>query len=290
MPKKYQMLSPKSTKKKIICLYGPTASYKTQCAVALAQRIDGVVINADSMQVYKEVPILTSQPNEQDRSIVQHKLYGIISPLSSFSVGKWLRLAIEEINNAKKQRHCPILVGGTGLYFSHLINGIAKIPEITDATKNQINNLIKESNSSYDLLKKYDAELAKKLSPRDKFRILRGLEVIVQTGQSILKWQEKNTIFFDRKDFLNIYICPPRETVYANINQRFLKMLDEGVENEVRSILAKYENQKLPKIIGLNTIKEYISGEKDFNTMVSEVQKLTRNYAKRQYTWFNNKL
>ena len=286
------MLNPKSIKEKIICIYGPTASSKSKLGVTVAQEIGGVIINADSMQVYKEMPILTSQPKDQRKNTVKHNLYGIISPISNFSVGDWLKLAVDQVNNVKKQGLCPILVGGTGLYFSNLIKGIAKIPNITQATKGKIEGLIKGLNSSelHKLLTKYDAELAKKLPPGDKARILRGLEVIVQTSKSILKWQKDNTIFFDRKEFFNIYLRPPKEMVYANINQRFLKMIDEGVENEVRNVLAKYDDQRLPKVIGLSTMKEYILGKKDFDTMVSDVQKLTRNYAKRQYTWFNNQL
>ena len=176
-------------------------------------------------------------------------------------------------------------------YRSNLIKGIAQIPAIKKTTKDKVKDLAnKHNNNIHSLLEKYDAKLAKKLSPKDKARILRGLEVVIQTGQSILEWQKNNTVFFDRKDFFNIYLCPPRVTVYENINQRFLKMLDRGVENEVKNILTKYNNQRLPKVIGLNIIREYILGKKDWNAMVSDVQKFTRNYAKRQYTWFNNQL
>ena len=129
------MLNPKSIKEKIICIYGPTASSKSKLGVTVAQEIGGVIINADSMQVYKEMPILTSQPKDQRKNTVKHNLYGIISPISNFSVGDWLKLAVDQVNNVKKQGLCPILVGGTGLYFSNLIKGIAKIPNITQPLK-----------------------------------------------------------------------------------------------------------------------------------------------------------
>ena len=285
------MLNPENIKGKIICIYGPTASSKSKLAIMLAQKIGGVIINADSMQVYKDVPILTSQPSNQEINIVKHKLYSIISLVTHFSVGEWIRLAVKQINDAKKQGLYPILVGGTGLYFSKLIKGIAQIPEIKNVTKDKVKNLVKENNNdTYSVLVKYDAKLAEKLQPKDKNRILRGLEVIIQTGKSILEWQKDNTVFFNREDFFNIYLCPLRDIVYENINQRFIRMLDQGVENEVKNILAKYNNQKIPKVIGLNTIKDYILSQKDRQTMISDVQKLNRHYAKRQYTWFNNQL
>jgi tRNA dimethylallyltransferase len=286
------MLNLENIKGKIVCIYGPTASFKSQFALELAQKISGVIINADSMQVYNGLPILTSQPSSEEKSMVTHKLYDIISLTANFSVNDWLQLAVHEINVAMKSGLKPILVGGTGLYFSSIIKGIAKIPEITKDTKDTVANLTEKlrNEEMHSLLAKYDDELGKRLQPNDKMRILRGLEVVIQTGKSILEWQKSNTIFFDADKFLKIYIRPEREMVYGNINQRFLKMLNDGVENEARNVLAKHQENRLPKIIGLSTLKDFTLGLKDQNAMAEEIQRLTRNYAKRQYTWFNNQL
>ena len=286
------MLKITPTKGKIICVYGPTASSKTKFAITLAKKIGGVVINADSMQVYSEVPILTSQPSYEEQGIISHRLYSIINLTSDFSVHQWLNLVVKEIDDIRKQNLHPILVGGTGMYLSSLINGIAKIPEITKTTKQKIEDLTREKSNAelHDILVKYDADLAKKLSVNDKIRILRGLEVIIETGKSILKWQECNDKFYNRDNFINIYINPSRTTLYDNINSRFLKMIELGVEQEVEEIIKKYDVDELPKIIGLAVLHDYILGDISFEEMVVIIQKNTRNYAKRQFTWFNNKL
>ena len=286
------MLSADRIKGKIICVYGPTASFKSKFAVELAQQVDGVIINADSMQVYEDVSILTSQPTNEEKNIVPHELYNIIQPTDRFSVNGWLQLAVRQINHAIERGLQPILVGGTGLYFSSIIKGIAQIPEITSDTKNTIKHSIEglSNEETHNLLARYDHELAIKLRPNDKIRILRGLEVVIQTGKSILEWQKLNTAFFNADKFFKIYLCPPRETLYDNINKRFFKMLDDGVVDEVNNVFTKHEEKIFPKIIGLSTIHEHILGQKDFDAMVDEVQTLTRNYAKRQYTWFNNQL
>jgi tRNA dimethylallyltransferase len=285
------MLNTKNAKGKIICIYGPTASSKSKLALNLAKKIGGVVINADSMQVYKDMPILTAQPSEQ-YMLVEHRLYSIISPTSNFSVNDWLKLAVEEITQAKKNGQIPILVGGTGMYFSSMIKGIAKIPSITEETRQRVRSEIENLSTDqlHNLLSKHDIDLAKKLQPNDRIRILRGLEVVFQTNKSILKWQKINTIFFDEKDFFNIYIRPERDLLYKRINKRFLYMIKDDVENEVKHVMEKYKGEKLPKILGLSEIQSYILHRIEFDEMVSEVQKLTRNYAKRQYTWFNNQL
>ena len=279
-------------KGKIICVYGPTASSKTKFAITLAKKIGGVVINADSMQVYSEVPILTSQPSDEEQSVISHRLYGIINLTNDFSVHQWLNLVVKEIDDIRRQNLHPILVGGTGMYLSSLINGIAKIPEITKITKQKIEDLTKEKSNAelHDMLVKYDADLAKKLSVNDRIRILRGLEVVIATGKSILKWQNLNDKFYKRDDFINIYIRFNRATLYDNINNRFLKMIELGVEQEVEKIIKKYDVSKLPKIIGLSALHDYILGNISFEEMVDTIQKNTRNYAKRQFTWFNNKL
>lgn len=278
-------------KGKIICIYGPTAAYKSKFAISLAKDIGGIILNADSQQFYSQIPILTSQPSEQELNLAKHKFYGIITPDRKFSVYQWLKIVVKEINNSIAQGLSPILVGGTGLYFSCLINGIADIPEITKKTNEKVLSLTKKMSNFelHELLSNYDKKLSERLSINDRVRILRGLEVFFETGVSILEWQKSNKLFFEKDDFTNIYICPNREVLYKNINTRFLRMLDCGVVNEVKSLIKTYKIDELPKIIGLSTIHQYNLNQISYDEMIVKVQKLTRNYAKRQYTWFNNK-
>jgi tRNA dimethylallyltransferase len=277
-------------KYKFICIYGPTASGKSKLALEIAEKTDAIIINADSMQIYKMLPILSSQPNVFETQEVEHKLYGIIKLEESFSVNKWLSLVKQEIQKHIDDKKTIIIVGGTGLYFSTLINGIAYIPDITEDTKSKVNDLIAglTYEEIYDLLHKYDKSLYNKLKLNDTKRILRGLEVVIQTKKSILEWQLHNEKIFPNIKFYKIYVCPERENLYQFINERFLTMIKYGVIEEVEEILEHFE--KLPKIIGLSTIKKYLEKEIIYDDMVCEVQKLTRNYAKRQYTWFNNQI
>ena len=282
----------KIAKNKIVCIYGPTASLKSVGAILLAKKINGVIINADSMQIYKKIPILTSQPTTEEKNLVLHKLYSITDIDLPSSVFRWLSFATKEINKIRKQNLHPILVGGTGLYFFSLIYGIALIPEISQITKKKVKDLTyaADNNKLFHLLIKYDALLASKVNVNDKVRILRGLEVAIETGKSILEWQQHNYRFYNEDDFVNIYVCPDRHTVYNNIDTRFLKMLDLGVKYEVQKIINKYNILQLPKVLGLNTIYRHISGHISYDQMILEVLKVTRHYAKKQYTWFNNKI
>ena len=285
------MIKVHANKGQIICIYGPTASYKSKFAISLAKDIGGVILNADSQQIYSNIPILTSQPSEEELNLMPHKLYGSISPNSKFSVYQWLEIVIKEINCTIAKGLSPILVGGTGLYFFCLISGIADIPKISKETKEKVLLLTQTISNSelHRLLSSYDSNLAKRLDTNDKVRILRGLEVFFETGISILEWQNYNKLFFSRDTFINIYMCPGRELLYRNINNRFLRMLDLGVINEVVSLIKSYSINELPKIIGLSALHDYTLNQIAYDEMVLKVQKLTRNYAKRQYTWFNNK-
>jgi tRNA dimethylallyltransferase len=219
-------------------------------------------------------------------------LYSIVSPTSYFSVYEWLKLVTKEINCIRTRGLQPILVGGSGLYFSSLIAGIARIPQATKALKQTIECLTKDKSNQdlHSMLIKYDNELAERLHTNDRLRVLRGLEVMIVTGQSITKWHQSNTKFFPRDHFINIYVKPNRDTLYRNINIRFLQMIELGVEYEVINITKKYSIDNLPKIIGLLTLYDYTKGRISFQDMVMIIQQNTRNYAKRQLTWFNNKL
>ena len=285
------MINLDDIKGKIVCIYGPTASGKSRIASYLASKTDAFIINADSMQIYKDVPIITSQPSYEELSAHPHKLYAEIDLIAPFSVNDWLKITVKEIRHSLQHGKTPIVVGGTGFYFYHLINGLCHVPEITEQTKLKICDIAKQSNEDiHHILHKHDPNLAKKLHPNDRHRVLRGLEVVLETGKSLLELQKDNKVFFNKELFFSIYINLPRDNLYEDINARFLEMIEQGVVKEVRDVLAKYKDQKLPKIIGLKTIGDYINKSIEFNHMVTEVQKTTRNYAKRQCTWFNNQL
>ncbi len=276
---------------KIVCIYGPTASEKSDFSIEIARKTQGVIINADSMQIYNGLPILTAQPLAEYMNQVEHSLYSIIEINSVFSVYEWLELCVKEIREAQESEKTPIVVGGTGLYFYSLMNGIAKIPEISVKTKEKVSGLIDNLTSieMYELLKRYDLNLSKKLNANDKFRITRGLEVFFETGESILKWHEDKNSSFEMKDFFNLYMFPKRDFLYQKIEKRFFKMIDLGVIEEVEKVIKAHKIDSIPKIIGFKEIVEYIEGRINFNDMKDQVLQSTRNYAKRQYTWFNNK-
>lgn len=275
---------------KIVCLYGPTASNKSAIAIEIANSIPAVIINADSTQLYKHVEILTAQPENLNSGNVAHKLYRFIEIHNNlFSVKNWLEHACKAINIALDNEQTAIIVGGTGLYFFTLINGLTLIPEITRGVKSEVQCLGKKHGNFYDALSHYDRELARRLNKNDKVRIIRGLEVKISTGKSILDWQRNTQPFFPDKLFKTIYMNLDRTVIYSNIEKRFSCMLKNGVIDEVKSVVRKYSINNLPKIIGLSTINNYLRNHCSYSEMISETQQLSRNYAKRQCTWFNNK-
>ncbi len=279
-------------KDKIVIICGPTASGKSKFASDLALLIDGIIINSDAVQVYKELPLLTSSPII-DQSSPPHKLYNIISCSSdsgkSFSVQNWLDLAYQEIIFAKNANKTPIIVGGSGMYISSLLYGISYIPEITKDFQKQSQTLLEKIGiqSMHQMLMKIDSDLGAKVKENDKYRISRGLEVFWQTGLPLSYWHNKGRVsLYKRDDFYIISFLPIREVLYQNINQRFFMMLQQGVIEEVK----KLKNIDHHKAIGFKEIKNYIDGITDIESMIYKVQQYTRNYAKRQMTWFRNQI
>lgn len=279
--------------KKIQVICGATASGKSAYAIEQALMNNGIILNADSMQIYKHIPILTAQPGKEDFKIVPHELYGIIDVNADFSVGKWLSLIVPRINEILAIDKTPILVGGTGLYLKSLIDGFAVIPQISPKTKEYIAD-IKDKHTSLELhnmLKAQDIVLYNKLKPNDTKRILRGLEVYHETGKPLSEWQTNNhTSFFDRSLFSITLVNPCREVIYNNCNRRFVKMLENGAIEEVIYIMKNYPDTKYPEAIGLKEIISYLKGECTLNEATVKAQQLTRNYAKRQTTWFKHQM
>lgn len=280
---------------KIIIIGGPTASGKSALAVELAHKIDGVIINADSQQVYKEIPIITAQPSVLERGSVQHLLYGMIAVQEFFSVGLWLQLVEDEINKVLKQGKTPILVGGTGLYIKALADGIATVPEISQEIRGHVRRMCDEQGieSVYQLLLEQDQEVALKLKPKDRHRVLRAYEVLLQTGKSLNYWhQQKNTPPFAKKMIQTFFLLPDRNEVYDKCNKRVLQMLENGLLDEMQIIADMNLSHALPamRAHGLREFVAYLKGEMTLQGATELACQNTRNYVKRQFTWFRHQM
>tara|TARA_Y100000816_G_scaffold185469_1_gene134603 strand:- start:49 stop:960 length:912 start_codon:yes stop_codon:yes gene_type:complete len=276
-------------KSKIILISGPTASGKSNFAVKLAKKINGEIINADSMQVYKELKILSARPNLKDYQKIRHHLYGFHNVKNNFSTGDWLKLTIKKIDEIKKRKHVPILVGGTGLYYKALTEGLVRIPNIPVRFRNKIRSLHKKlgQKSFYKKLLKLDPTSKNKINSSDAQRSIRAYEVKAFTNKSLHDWFKNTKSYFKNEDFLKIYIDFSRQELIKRINLRTEKMLKSGAIEEVkRFIKLKVRRDKsVNKAIGIDEIKKYLNNEKDLSEIKENISIKTRQYAKRQSTW-----
>jgi len=272
-------------KNKIIIITGTTASGKTAHSIELAKEIDGEIINCDSMQIYREVPILTAQPTIEEQKGVPHHLFSIVGLNDKFSVGHWLKLAIEKITDIQSRGKVPIIIGGTGLYVKAIIEGITETPDISDKIKAKVACL----QNSYEDLQKVDPETAERLEPADTFRIKRALEVFYESGESLSAWHKKPIKHpYVRKDFHLIEIVRDRDVIYNNINERFMVMMRNGSIEECKKAYALHGDIDYPKAHGLPEIIRYLNGDLAFDKMILKSQQNIRNYAKRQLTFFRH--
>lgn len=276
-------------KSKIILIYGPTASGKSKFSVQLAKKIKGEIINADSMQVYKELKILTARPLKKECSKIKHHLYGFQSARRKFSTGKWLKLATEKISKIKKNKKIPILVGGTGLYFKALTDGLVKIPNIPIKFRNKIRNLQKQIGQKkfYKKLIKLDPLIKEKINPTDIQRSIRAYEVKVYTKKSLIEWFKNTKSKFTEDDFFKIFIDFPRQELLFRISSRVDQMLRQGAVKEVKKFLKlKVAPEMTPnKVIGINEFKDFLNKRSDLKEVKEKITIKTRQYAKRQSTW-----
>ena len=276
-------------KSKIILIYGPTASGKSSFAIKLAKKIDGEIINADSMQVYKELRVLTARPLKKEFKKIKHHLYGFQSVKKKFSTGDWLKLVKEKIENIKKKKKTPILVGGTGLYFKALTDGLVSIPNIPIRFRQDIRFLHKKIGSKKFFLRlvKLDPLTKGIINPSDTQRVIRAFEVKSFTKKSIYSWFRDTQSEFEKKDFFKIYIDYPRSRLINRINIRAVKMIENGAIPEVR----KFINLKVPrsntasKAIGIDEIRNYLNKKITKLDVIEKISIKTRQYAKRQTTW-----
>ena len=275
--------------KKVILLAGPTASGKSKLALQLAENLNGEIINADSMQVYNEIFILTSRPTSRDINIVKHHLYGFNSVKQKFSTGHWLKMVINKMKEQWNQDRIPILVGGTGLYFKALTDGLVKIPDIPNDLRTEIRELHKKIGQKkfYNKLIKLDPMVKKLLLPSDSQRSMRAYEVKKFTNKSLFVFTKKTKSNFDNKIFKKLFINIPKELLHKKIDERVEKMFAEGAVAEVRNFLKIKANKELSsnKIIGIKEIKDYICGKITLIKTKELIKVKTRQYAKKQFTW-----
>ena len=276
-------------KSKIILISGPTASGKSEFSIQLAKKIKGEIINADSMQVYKELKILTARPIKKEYLKIKHHLYGFLSVKRKFSTGKWLKLVNEKITIIKKKKKIPILVGGTGLYFKALTDGLVKIPNIPIKFRNEIRNLQKKIGQKkfYKELIKTDPSIKDKINPTDMQRSIRAYEVKLYTNKSLIDWFKNTKSRYTNDDFVKIYIDFPRQDLLSRISSRVDQMLKQGAIDEVKKFLKlKISKDKTPnKVIGISEIKDFLNKKSDLNEVKEKITIKTRQYAKRQSTW-----
>ena len=276
-------------KSKIILVSGPTASGKSNFSIQLAKKINGEIINADSMQVYKELKILSARPNIKDYQKIKHHLYGFHSVKNNFSTGDWLKIAIKKIKEVRKRNKTPIFVGGTGLYFKALTDGLVIIPNIPIRFRNKIRTLHKNLGQKkfYQKLVKLDLYSKEKINPTDTQRSIRAYEVKQFTKKSLHHWFKNTKSSFDKDDFFKIYIDYPREELIQRISKRAEQMIEIGAVNEVKRFLKLKvrKDKSVNKAIGIYEIKEYLEKRKDMSDVIEKISIKTRQYAKRQSTW-----
>ena len=282
-------LSP--SKKPIALIAGPTASGKSALAVRLAETADGVVINADASQVYTDLRILSARPDEAEMARAPHRLFGDRDAAIACSAADWAEDARREIAAAHEAGRLPIIVGGTGLYLRTLLYGIAPVPEIDPEIRAEVRAM--SVGRAAVMLRREDPEVAARLKPQDITRISRALEVIRSTGRSLSTWQQElSGGIIDQISIVPMILLPPREWLYDRCNARFEMMLAHGAVEEVEALRARQLDPSLPamRAIGVRDIIDWIEGRSLRVDMIERAQAATRQYAKRQYTWFRHQL
>ena len=275
---------------KAILIAGPTASGKSGAGLELAARFGGKIINADSMQVYRELRLLTARPSEADEARVPHRLYGTVPAADAYSVGRWLGDAARAMAEAHKEGRLPILVGGTGLYFKALTEGLAPVPDIPAEIRAHWRERSEQlgRDALHAELAARDPAMAARLGPNDPQRIVRALEVIDATGVSLAEWQGGNAMpLLAPGDALRLVIAPEREPLYAAIDARFDRMIEDGALDEVRALLGLDLDPGLPamRAHGVRELAAYLSGALTREEAVAKAKTESRRYAKRQMTW-----
>ena len=279
---------------KIILIAGPTASGKSNFAVNLAKKIDGEIINADSMQIYKQLKILTARPNKKKQKNIRHHLYGIININKNFSSGTWLKLAINKIKEIRRRKKIPIIVGGTGLYFQSLINGLVKIPNISMKLRNKIRSMQKRYGQKkfYKKLIKLDPKVKSKFDPNDTQRSIRAFEIKTHTKISMYDWLNKTKPIFNESVFLKFYVNFERSKLIKRIQKRTENMIKKGAIQEVVKFnkLRIKKDKSINKVIGIDELTKYLNNQIKLKQAKELITIKTRQYAKKQTTWARSRM
>ncbi len=283
------------SQKNAVLIAGPTASGKSALALEVAARTDGVVINADSMQVYRDLRIITARPTDEEMRQAPHRLYGHIGAEEIYSAGRWLREVEQEIAAAHATGKTAIVIGGTGLYFSALLNGLSAVPEVSMEVRHQVRELggSKDNEALHAMLTARDPRTASEIRVSDRQRILRALEVIEATGRGLAEWREEPGVpVLDSGGYQAVFLETDREALGRRIDTRFDKMLEAGALDEVKALHARDLDPRMPamKAHGVPWLIKYINGEISLEEAAAQGKRDTRQYAKRQETWFRNQL
>jgi len=271
----------------LVVFAGPTATGKSALALALAEQNAGVIVNADSAQIYRDLPVLSATPTAEERERAEHRLYGTRDGALPCSAAEWAAIARREIADVHGEGRLPILVGGTGLYLRTLLDGISPVPPIDPDIRRRVRDASVEENRAR--LAKLDPESAERLKPGDTARIARALEVVMSTGRTLGDWQHhREGGIAAEVDLRPVVLLPPRDWLYERCNERFARMFESGAIAEVEALLARHLNPSLPVMrgIGGREIAAYLAGEMTREEAIAAGQQATRRYAKRQYTWF----
>jgi tRNA dimethylallyltransferase len=292
MPKKPDH---KAQTKPVLVIAGPTASGKSRLAMDAAEALGGVIINADSMQVYRELAVLTARPGAAEMARVPHRLYGTLPGSERCSAGRWQALAVAEIEACHAAGQLPIVVGGTGLYLRALEKGLADLPEVPAATRAAAEALHGDLGGKgfHAALAVRDPAMAARLRPTDRQRLVRAWEVLEATGRSLADWQSAGAAAPPAPyGFCHVICLPPRPALYAACDVRVLAMMEAGALEEVRALCALGLDPALPvmKALGVAALRRHLAGELSREAAIAAMQQQTRNYAKRQMTWLRTQL
>ena len=280
---------------RVVLIGGPTASGKSALALALAEALGGIIINADSMQVYRDLRIITARPTPAEEARVPHRLYGHIDAQVNYSTGRWCVEAQAALREAEQAGRLPIVVGGTGLYFKALTHGLAAVPPIPPQVQAQVRARLQREGLAalHSELSERDPVLARRLMPGDRARITRALEVVLATGRSLAQWQREGTIPpLEPRRAVRIFLAVERAELYSRIDARFDAMLAADALAEVQALAARHLDSALPamKAHGVPWLRRHLAGEIDLATAAGGAKRDTRRYTKRQATWFRHQL
>jgi len=287
-------LSSRPDEPPLIVVGGPTASGKSALALALAEEFGGVVINADAMQVYRDLPILTAQPGPAERARAPHRLFGVLEADDPCSAGRWREMALKAIAEARAEGKRPVVVGGTGFYLKALCDGIDEIPDVPVHVRDALEaRYDAEGGEAFKAaLAEGDPRSATRLPAGDRQRLVRAAAVLEVSGKPLGHWHRRRETAGQPLPTVAFLLLPPRDALYAACDARFAAMVEAGALEEARAFLARGLDADLPlmKAVGLRELGRFLAGELPLEAAVEEARRATRRYAKRQYTWFRHQM